>query len=237
MTFKRLKPPVLWIAGFAAGVAFVISCGSKGIDGVQVLAQIVAHAIDVAYDNAVSGLLSTTVQAAIDELAAKQKAGDNSLQTLSGTIPQRMTFEVNGSGPDSACVVKDLKDLCGGNDGCQIRYVLKEKAATKVYVFTASLFLAPYNSTQTAASYTGVNRNIHFIWGDGAITGEGNYPWIENGWEVNNVAVGEGIPDNTVCPSLTAGTDPPYTSGVELPAGQLVFRVPNNIDAFITVMK
>ena len=58
---------VLLMAGFLAGMMYVVACGTTG----QSIAAAIGNAIDVVYDNTTSGLTATTVQGAIDEIVSK----------------------------------------------------------------------------------------------------------------------------------------------------------------------
>ena len=54
--------------GFFLGSMFAVGCGGGGAPAI---AQAVANAIDVAFDNSVNGMASSEVQSAIEELNAK----------------------------------------------------------------------------------------------------------------------------------------------------------------------
>lgn len=57
-------------AGFLSGVIWIAACGG----GAASIAETIAAAIDVSYDNDASGLAAENVQAALDELAAANPA-------------------------------------------------------------------------------------------------------------------------------------------------------------------
>jgi|GEM_PF-6223988 len=75
--------------GFIVGVAYIAACGSGSgpVAGVLNAASNLMKAIEVGFDNATSGLESTTVQSAIDELAARDNiTGDQLVGKWTGTM-------------------------------------------------------------------------------------------------------------------------------------------------------
>lgn len=66
---KKIKNLTLVLSSFIAGMAFIISCGGslKGVAGEAL--NIVANAIEIAFDNTDTSLDSTTTQGAIEEMA------------------------------------------------------------------------------------------------------------------------------------------------------------------------
>lgn len=64
MNFRSLQKLTFISAGFLAGVIWIAACGG----GSASIAETIATALEVSYDNATSGLTATTVQAALDEL-------------------------------------------------------------------------------------------------------------------------------------------------------------------------
>lgn len=64
MNFRSLQKLTFISVGFLAGVIWIAACGG----GSASIAETIATALEVSYDNATSGLTATTVQAALDEL-------------------------------------------------------------------------------------------------------------------------------------------------------------------------
>lgn len=73
-----MKKQLTLIWGFLFGVLYVVGCGG----GAQSIAQAVADALDLPYDNSESRLLATNVQDAIDQVA--DEAGVTTSESLTG---------------------------------------------------------------------------------------------------------------------------------------------------------
>ena len=83
--------------GFMAGIVWVAACGgSAGSNITESIADALMAAIDVSYDNAESGLTSSNVQAAIDELKASIDGLPASSNDDDASEPQEATIILPG---------------------------------------------------------------------------------------------------------------------------------------------
>ncbi len=99
------------VLGFVAGVGYIVACSSGQLAGVGAsLAAAIGNAVDVVFDNTKSGLTSTNVQDALDEITAQH--GDRLAALLVGTwagneygmtgygsrkTPMTLTFNADGT--------------------------------------------------------------------------------------------------------------------------------------------
>lgn len=142
------------LLGFFLGVFFIISCGGSSVS--SAIADSIGSAINVVFSNTDSGLESTTVQDALDELDGKVDALENSnvieddlesllVGTWSGTYeytgtnfgdPVEVSITFNSDGTYS-CVDDTSKNqgaFRGSYDGCE-----GNSASWSVYLRTIKL--------------------------------------------------------------------------------------------------
>ena len=110
--------------GFMAGIVWVAACGGGGTASI---ADTIAAAIDVSYDNDDSGLTAETVQAAIDELKADAYSDEAALAavadqdlTLGAVTADSFTFAAEKTGylsvPGSAFHPSKVSDGVNTNE-------------------------------------------------------------------------------------------------------------------------